>query len=124
MSLFPDLRYNIIRLFEDNISQREIGRKLSIGISTVNYVIQKYVEHDAVDRLNESGRRRSLDAADKKDLIDMINENPRISAKRIANKKSGESGKLLSAQTIRNCIKVEGFNGRVARKVPLLSKKY
>jgi transposase len=117
------LRFEIIRLFEEGLSQRKISETISVPKTTIQNTIAKYCQHSTVMRLYGSGRQKSLSKEDKKVLRENIAENPKISAKKLSDILAEKTNKIVSVSTIQRGLKEDGFLSAVPRKLPLLSQK-
>jgi transposase len=117
------LRFEIVRLFEDGYSQREIAERTSVPRSTVQYILRNYSKYDTVMRIKGSGRRKSLNDEDKTVLRGAVKENPMNSSRKLAVFLAGETGKKVTYRTVQSELKAQGLLSAVPKKIPLLSKK-
>ncbi|GFV61024.1 transposable element Tc1 transposase [Trichonephila clavipes] len=56
-------------------------------------------------------------------VIHQVKIDPKISAPKIASSTSNALGRSVSAETVRRVLRKAGYNGRVARKKPLIGKR-
>ncbi|GFS54798.1 transposable element Tcb2 transposase [Trichonephila clavipes] len=56
-------------------------------------------------------------------VIHQVKIDPKISAPKIAASTSNTLGRSVSAETVRRVLRKAGYNGRVARKKPLIGKR-
>ncbi|GFT82352.1 transposable element Tc1 transposase [Trichonephila clavipes] len=56
-------------------------------------------------------------------VIHQVKIDPKISAPKIAGSTSNTLGRSVSAETVRRVLRKAGYNGRVARKKPLIGKR-
>ncbi|GFX39822.1 transposable element Tc1 transposase [Trichonephila clavipes] len=56
-------------------------------------------------------------------VIHQVKIDPKISAPKIAASTSNTSGRSVSSETVRRVLRKAGYNGRVARKKPLIGKR-
>ncbi|GFU71752.1 transposable element Tc1 transposase [Trichonephila clavipes] len=59
----------------------------------------------------------------KRRVIHQVKIDPKISAPTIAASTSNTLGRSVSAETVRRVLRKDGYNGRVARKKPLIGKR-
>ncbi|XP_044313067.1 histone-lysine N-methyltransferase SETMAR-like [Drosophila rhopaloa] len=57
------------------------------------------------------------------EIVRKVKKNPRLSAPELKAELFADHGKTVSAQTVRRTIKSHGYNGKVARKKPLLAER-
>jgi transposase len=117
------LKGRIIALYQENISQRKIAEKVSVSQSTVQRTIAAFNKHGSTERKKGSGRPRVLDHKDRSTILKLVEENPMISASKIAAGLQISAGKKVCKQTIRNNLNYVGIFSYVPRNVPLLSQK-
>jgi transposase len=118
-----DLWVQVVTLFKEGYSHREIAEKIGKGKSYVTKTLKRYNETGTIDRKAGSGRPKLLSEKDRRLILKKVDEEPKISAAKLANIVSEATGKMPCPQTMRNLLNEEGFHGSPARKVPLLSKK-
>ncbi|GFX03281.1 hypothetical protein TNCV_3555091 [Trichonephila clavipes] len=56
-------------------------------------------------------------------VIHQVKIDPKISAPKIAASTSNTLGRSVSTETVRRVLRKAGYNGRVARKKPLIGKR-
>ncbi|GFV73857.1 hypothetical protein TNCV_1592621 [Trichonephila clavipes] len=59
----------------------------------------------------------------KRRVIHQVKIDPKIGAPKIAASTSNTLGRSVSAETVRRVLRKAGYNGRVARKKPLIGKR-
>lgn len=70
-------KFDIIRLYNDGFSEREIQLATNIPKSTIHDTISKYDKYGTVMRLSGSGRPRALNDEDMKFLVESVEEYPK-----------------------------------------------
>ena len=116
-------RFEIVRLWREGFSQRQIAEKTSVPRSTVKNILQKYNKHNTILRVKGSGRRKSLSEDDRAVLVEIAKNCPRKSARKISLEVAETSGKAVSDRTVQRELKNVSFVSATPRKLPLLSKK-
>jgi transposase len=116
-------QFEIQRLSEQGLSQRQIAKQTSVPRSTVQDILKKLSKHNTVMRVKGSGRKKSLEDKDRTILFDNVRKNPMSSAKKLAVSLARETGKSVTPRTIQNELKGQGLVSAVPRKIPRLSEK-
>lgn len=78
-------KLDIIRLFNDGFNERYIVKETGIPKTTVHNTISKYRNKGTIMRIRGSGRPRLLNDEDIRYLENLIDENPKISSKKMSN---------------------------------------
>lgn len=104
------------------LSYREIADLLNICKSTVYDIVQRFNKEDRIDSVPQKGRPVKLTDREKRKLIRKVKANPRISAPKLTVELYEDTGKMVHPETVRRVLRSEGFNGRIARKKPFISK--
>ncbi|GFW18873.1 transposable element Tc1 transposase [Trichonephila clavipes] len=69
------------------------------------------------------GRKKIMNSITERRVIHQVKIDPKISAPKIAASTSNTLGRSVSAETVRRVLRKAGYNGRVARKKPLIGKR-
>jgi transposase len=101
---------------------RELSEILHIPKSTVGNVVNRFENHNQLDLLTSGGRKKVLTERNKNWIVREIKKNPRTSAPVLSAALQERFEINVSTQTVRNALKENGYNGRVARKKPFISK--
>lgn len=117
------VRKIIIDLWKEKKSFRKIGKIIGKPHATVQYIINQYKSTGCYKVRPRSGRPRKLTAREESTVVKKIRINSKISAPKVAQEIKEEFSKNVNPQTIRNCLHRAGYNGRVARRKPLISEK-
>lgn len=99
-------------------SYREITASLNLSENTVADIIRRF-QRDRIQSIPQTARSKILNIRECRQIVQKIQQNPRLSAPKLAVNVSKEtffSGKRVHPQTIRQALKENGYNGRVARK--------
>ncbi len=75
----------ILKLSKEGFSPCEISKNMGILKSTINYHLTKYKKQSYIDRKSGSGRCRSLGEEEITTLLEKVEENSKISSKKLAN---------------------------------------
>lgn len=118
-----ELRNLIINHHKNGKSLSEISVIVERSRSTVQYVVKRYKNENRIENLPRNVNRKILSKMDDRYILRQIKQNPKISAPKIASKVKIDLNKDVSAETILRSIRNQGYNGRVARKKPLISEK-
>lgn len=105
-------------------SYREVQTQTGISFSTVSNIVQKFKKYGLVTDLPGRGAKPKTTPADDRIIINILKKDRFSGAPAIAKQVENELGIVISPQTIRNRFKKAGFNGRMARKKPFLTKKH
>lgn len=116
-----DMRELIIKLHKEKKSLRQIAKIVGKTHSTVQSVVKKFEMTGSVNTLPRSGRPKILNSRDRRNIIRKVNENPRISAPKLAVDVELEIGKIVHPENIRRILRKSGLNGRIPRKKPFIS---
>lgn len=116
------IRELMVQLRAEGQSIRKIAETVKKPPSSVQYVLSKYRQTKSVDNRCRSGRPAKLETRHKRAVLRYIRQNPKMSAPKLAAMLERDYGINVVAQTIRNIIKTAGYNGRVSRKKPYVSK--
>lgn len=112
----------VINLFKQQKSQREIAEILSKSRSTVKSIIKRYQESGNTKNKPRSGRPTKVSERLERSIVRQIKENPKKTAPKIATDLAESNYVHVTPQTVRNILKKNGYNGRVARKKAMVSK--
>jgi transposase len=71
-------RFKAVKLFDHDLNNSEIGRRLQVSNQTVSRWRKEYQQggDSALRRAGRAGRRPCLDAADKARLVDLLHQGP------------------------------------------------
>ncbi|KAF9758194.1 hypothetical protein NGRA_3255 [Nosema granulosis] len=122
MQLTPMIRSKILYLYDENVLQKDIAKKISVHPSTVYRTIKKYLETGSIEHLKRTGRPNILDSKDLSLIVKITFNNPKLSLGKVAGKLKGKRRKTVSHMTIKRW---HNKNKRFAYspiKKPLLSK--
>ena len=118
--LSPELKYKILAYAEINYSGSAISKILSIPKSTVNRILAKFKKNKTVARNKGSGRPKKLAVYEEKLVLNEIEENPKISLRKISKKIEAKTQKKVSHATIRNSLNGFGIKCHSPIKKPFL----
>lgn len=114
----------VIDLVNQGKSYREVQSNTGIPFTTISSIVKKFKTFGSVVNLPGRGRfRKTTEKMDRR-IMNKIKFNRFESAAKIAEELKKDEGIEISPQTIRNRIKENGFNSRVVRKKPYLTKRH
>lgn len=112
----------IINLFKDGHTQRYIAEKLNKSQTSICKVISIYKVEKRVSRKSRPGRPKITAERVDKRILEISNSDPFKSVPKIRAQLLNEGKDAPSVYTIRNRLRQNNKHGRVARKMPYLSK--
>lgn len=118
--LTSEKRKIIIKLHKYHKTEREIAKIVGRTQSTIHYVIQRFRNTGTVINKQRSGRPSKVSGRLRTAIVKEVKINPRIAAPKIAANIAGTHDAHLSAQTVRNILHKDGYNGRNAQKTCLV----
>lgn len=117
------VRNMVVNLRKENKSYGEIAKTVKLSRSTVQTIIRNYNNNNSTENKPRSGRPKKLSRGDVSSFIKVVNQDPKISAPKLAEHVEKCSNIIVTPRTIINALHDAGFNSRVARKKPLISTK-
>lgn len=111
----------IIRLHNQCKSLAEIGNIIGRPRSTVQGIIDRFCERKSLKNKPRSGRPEKLSGADKRVILRLIKNNPKLSAPKIATDLKSR-GVAVDDSTIRKTLRNNGYHGRSPRNKPWINK--
>lgn len=112
----------VVKLHNETNTVREIADIVGIPRSTVYNIIDRYGKTSSFGNKPKSGRPSKLTDHAKRKVMRIIKKDPKTSAPKIAEELANTCAITVCPQTVRNTIKINGFNSRVARKNFFVSK--
>lgn len=117
-----EVRKVIINLYKDGHNLRYIGQKFSKSHTAVRKVIVAYVnEHRLCAKKRPERPKITSDRVDRR-ILEISEANPLTSVPKIRSQLLNEGKEAPSTFTIRNRLRASGKHGRMARKIPYVSK--
>ncbi|XP_021695384.1 uncharacterized protein LOC110675240 [Aedes aegypti] len=113
----------IIDLKNDGKCLSEIAGIVKRSRSSVQYVVEIFKKTKSLETAPGRGRKPKLTDRHNRIILREINENPKVSAPKLADSLSRYANVKVSPQTVRNVIHATGYRGCVARKKPFISAK-
>lgn len=117
-----ELRQLIIWHHTKGKSGYAISKLLQVPMSTVYDIIARFEHEERIEFIRPPGRPEKLSIQDKRLVLRMVRENPKVSAPKLATEINARNQTPISAQSIRQLIKKDGYHSRTARCKPLISK--
>ena len=114
-------RSTIISLLHEHYSVCEIQSRTGVGKSTIGR-IKKEVDTDKEN--NKGGRPSKLTPCDKQSILHQITTGKLNNAVQAAHFINSILPNPVSAQTVRNVLKENGFSSVIKKKRPLLKRRH
>ncbi|GFT05189.1 transposable element Tc1 transposase [Trichonephila clavipes] len=112
----------VIKLSNEGKSQLNIAKVVGRSVNCIQKILQKFKTGMLAN--NEGrGRKKIMNSITERRVIHQVKIDPKISAPKIAASTSNTLGRSVSAETARRVLRKAGYNGRVARKKPLIGKR-
>ena len=102
-------------------SIRQIAKLVKCSHPTVLNVISKYKNHGTISRLPGGGRKRITDDRTDREMKYIVSKSSKVNTNHIKAQLDSINIKI-SKSTIRRRLRERGFNGRIRRRVPMISK--
>ncbi|KAF9756193.1 hypothetical protein NGRA_3272 [Nosema granulosis] len=122
MKLTPMIRSKILYLYDENVLQKDIAKKVSVHPSTVSRTIKKYLETGSIEHLKRTRGPNILNSKDLSLIEKIPFNNPKLFLRKVEGKLKEKRRKTVSHMTIKRW---HNKNNRFAYstiKKPLLSK--
>ncbi|KAG2470074.1 TCB1 transposase, partial [Polypterus senegalus] len=119
--LSVDLRDRIVSRHKSGEGYRKISAALKVPVSTVASIIRKWKKFETTRTLPRAGRPSKLSDRGRRALVREVTKNPKVSE---LQRSSVERGEPFRRTTISAAIHQSGLYGRVAIRMPLLSKRH
>ena len=116
------MRRLIIKLRDEGKSLRQIGKIVDKPHSSVQRVIENFLNTGNLSVRPRCGRPKKLSIREERNIIRKIKINPKLSASNIATELNATSAKRICPETVRNVLRNAGYHGRIARSKPYISK--
>lgn len=115
-----EMRCAIITLYKENISLREISRKLKISYNGVYSTVKRFKELGTIHDKKRSGRPKVTTNSDDINIRVISKRNRRLTAPEIRAEVNGSREIPLSVSTVKRRLVAAGLKGRIAARKPLL----
>lgn len=113
----------VLKHYKNGHSRRKIAEMVGFSDSTVQSIIYRFVRENRTHDKGRNAPNKIFNPTDERYIVRKIRDNPRISARQVANDVKEELGKSCHPETIRRVLREHDFNGRVPRKKPFISDK-
>lgn len=118
-----EIRQIVINHFQEGRSVRDIAKMVNRSHSTVHDIIKRFKVRGTLENQPKSSTRKIFNRNDERWIVREIKKNPKLSAPKLTTLVQKHLNKVVHPETIRNILRKTGYNGRVARKKPFISKK-
>ncbi|GFS53891.1 transposable element Tcb2 transposase [Trichonephila clavipes] len=113
----------VIKLSNEGKSQRNIAKVVGQSVNCIQKILQKFKKTGMLGNNEGRGRKKIMKFTTARRVIHQVKIDPKISAPKISASTSNTLGRSVSAETVRRVLRKAGYNGRVARKKPLIGKR-
>ncbi|GFV83996.1 transposable element Tc1 transposase [Trichonephila clavipes] len=113
----------VIKLSNEGKTQRNIAKVVGRSVNCIQKILQKFKKTGMLANNEGKGRKKIMNSITERRVIHQVKIDPKISAPKIAASTSNTLGRSVSAETVRRVLRKAGYNGRVARKKPLIGKR-
>jgi transposase len=120
--LSMETRQIINTMRRNGLSFREIARLTDVKLATVHRIECQFEKNGRLTPRKRSGRPRCSDRRVESRIETLVRRDRTISARKIQSKLIQEGRQTLSTSTVKRRLNEMGFHGRVARKLPFVSK--
>ncbi|GFS76669.1 transposable element Tcb1 transposase [Trichonephila clavipes] len=110
----------VIQLSNEGKSQLNIAKVVGRSVNCIQKILQKFKKTGMLANNEGRGRKKIMNSITERRVIHQVKIDPKISAPKIAASTSNTLGRSVSAKTVRRVLRKAGYNGRVARKKPLI----
>ncbi|GFW83678.1 transposable element Tcb2 transposase [Trichonephila clavipes] len=111
------------KLSNEGKSQRNIAKVVGRSVNCIQKILQKFKKTGILANNEGRARKKIMNSITERRVIHKEKIDPKISAPKIAASTSNTLGRSVSAETVRRVLRKAGYNGRVARKKPLIGKR-
>ncbi|GFT37335.1 transposable element Tc1 transposase [Trichonephila clavipes] len=113
----------VIKLSNEGKSQLNIAKVVGRSVNCIQKILQKFKKTGMLANNEGRGRKKIMNSITERRVIHQVKIDPKISAPKIAASTSNTLGRSVSAETVRRVLRKAGYNGRLARKKPLIGKR-
>ncbi|GFQ95519.1 HTH_Tnp_Tc3_2 domain-containing protein [Trichonephila clavata] len=111
-----------IKLSNEGKPLRNIDKVVGRSVNCIQKILQKFKKTGMLANTEGRGRKKIMNSITERRVIHQVKIDPKISAPKIAASTSNTLGQSVSAETVRRILRKAGYNGRVARKKPLIER--
>ncbi len=105
-------------------SYTQISKLLNVKRCTVQKIVERFKKQGRIDYLNTNARSpRKVNERDERLVLRKVKLNQKLSAPKITSNIADECKEHVNPETIRRIIRRAGYNGRVARRKPLINER-
>lgn len=117
-----DERKIILNAYNQNKSIREICSLVNRPRTTITGIINRFKDDPECVYQPRSGRPSALSVREKRQIINMIKKEPKTPSSEIAAMVKESTGTVVHPRTVRRALNSAGYNARVCRRKPQISK--
>ena len=112
----------ILNLYDRKTSYAEIAKIVRRNPSTVWFVIHRFKKTHSLVNKPRKGAPPKLSSRDRRQLVEMVKQNPRTTASEIRGHLEETLGKVVHEETVCRVLHSAGYRSRVPRRKPYISK--
>lgn len=113
----------IKRWYKEGKRIKEIAKLLATSSPRISYVLKTFKTEVNSNRVTKCGRKRIISKEVEKKLLEKLQQNRFLSAKKLSSIAKNENNIIISRSTVSRMINRHGFKACSPRKVPLISTK-
>ncbi|GFR27710.1 HTH_Tnp_Tc3_2 domain-containing protein [Trichonephila clavata] len=110
----------VIKLSNEGKSLRNVAKVVGRSVNCIQKILQKFKKTGMLTNTEGRGRKKIMNSITESRVIHQVKIDPKISALKVAASTSNTLGRSVSAEMVRKILRKTGYNGRVARKKPLI----
>ena len=114
----------ILLLREQKKTQKEIAADLGIKQHMVSRYLSKFKEHGTINHLGSNGRPKLMQNEIKRNILQILGENPKTSLRKLAKKGKSNTGIEVSYGTVRRILNKNNIYAYNLKKKPLLTPRH
>lgn len=112
----------ILSAYKQNKTIREICTLVNRPRTTIAGIIKRFKDDPTCEYQTRSGRPPALSVREKREIVKIIKKEPKTSSSEIAAMLKENTGTGVHPRTVRRVLNSAGYNARVCRKKPQISK--
>lgn len=112
----------ILNAYNQSKTIREICSLVNRPRTTITGIIKRFKDEPECKYLPRSGRPPALSVREKREIIKIVKKEPKTPSTEIAAAIKESTGTVVHPRTVRRALNSSGYNARVCRKKPQISK--
>ena len=107
----------------EGISQKKIAYRLGVSQRCISYILSHFNSEDYSNKMHLTGRKKKLNINEIKNVIELVNENRKVSAPKMCTMIEDNINKKISPRTFKRYISLDGLKAAIPKNVPYISDK-